>query len=78
MWKRRFPVLSLGIRTQVQTTLTTIIATAVLHNMLVAANESLPIDETIINIDMLEQIPVLPVPQVFNTVRRDLIETVFN
>eukprot|EP00102_Acyrthosiphon_pisum_P014829 XP_008185090.1 PREDICTED: putative nuclease HARBI1 [Acyrthosiphon pisum] len=68
VWKRRFPVLSLGIRTQIQTTLTTIIATAVLHNMLIAANEPLVIDETLLTADMLDQVPVL----------RHLIETVFN
>ncbi|CAI6368620.1 unnamed protein product [Macrosiphum euphorbiae] len=78
VWKRRFPVLSLGIRTQIQTTLTTIIATAVLHNMLIAANEPLVIDETLLTADMLDQVPVLPVRQAGNAVQRHLIETVFN
>jgi hypothetical protein len=73
--KRWFPVLSLGIRTQIQTTLTTIIATAVLHNMLIATNKPLVIDETLLIADMLDQVPLLPVRQVYNAVQRHLIET---
>jgi len=30
VWKRRFPVLAIGIRTQIQTTMATIVATAVM------------------------------------------------
>lgn len=78
MWKRRFPVLSNGIRTKVQTTLTTIIATAVLHNMLVRANEPLPINDIILNEDVLQQVSVLPIGQTGNTIRRNLIDAVFN
>lgn len=33
VWKRRFPCLSNGLRTKVQTTLPIIVATAVLHNI---------------------------------------------
>lgn len=77
VWKRRFPVLSVGIRTQVQTTLATIMATAVLHNMLINANDPLPINETLINEDLLQEVPVLPIRQTENAVRRNLIETVF-
>lgn len=42
VWKRRFPVLSLGLRTKRQTTLTIIVATAVLHNIAVETRDQLP------------------------------------
>jgi len=45
--------------------------------MLIAANEPLVIDYSILTIDMLEQVPVLPVLQTGNAVQRHLIETVF-
>lgn len=45
--------------------------------MLIAANEPLVIDDSILTIDMLEQVPVLPVQQTGNAVQRNLIETVF-
>lgn len=52
-------------------------ATAVLHNMLINANDPLPINETMINEDLLQEIPVLPIRQTGNVMRRNLIETVF-
>lgn len=46
--------------------------------MLVKANDPLPIDDTLLNEDLLQQVPVLPVRQIGNTIRRNLIDTVFN
>ncbi|KAJ4442334.1 hypothetical protein ANN_03920 [Periplaneta americana] len=42
VWKRRFPVLSLGLRTKRQTTWTIIVATTVLHNIAVETRDQLP------------------------------------
>lgn len=45
IWKRRFPVLSLGLRTEVDTSLVIIVATGVLHNIAVqTADENPPQD----------------------------------
>jgi len=43
--KRGFPVLSVGIRTQPRTALTTIVATAVLYNILLKQNNEMPLNE---------------------------------
>jgi len=40
--------------------------------MLIAANEPLVIDDSILTIDMLEQVPVLPVRQTGNAIQRNL------
>ncbi|CAK1592206.1 unnamed protein product [Parnassius mnemosyne] len=45
VWKRRFPVLALGMRVKLEKALTIIIATAVLHNMLRRQGEQLPPDD---------------------------------
>jgi len=42
VWKRRFPVLSLGIRVKIQTAQDIIVATAVLHNIAKNHNEEEP------------------------------------
>lgn len=42
VWKRRFPVLSLGIRLHLSKVEAIIIATAVLHNICILQNEKLP------------------------------------
>ena len=41
VWKRWFPVLSLGLRTKLQTTLIVIVATAVLHNIAIETRDEL-------------------------------------
>ena len=43
VWKRRFPCLSLGLRTKIPTTQDIIIATAILHN--IAVNQGDPVPE---------------------------------
>lgn len=53
-------------------------ATAVLHTMLMNANDPLPMDENLLNEDLLQEVPVLPVRQAGNVVRRTLIETFFH
>lgn len=45
VWKRRFPVLALGINVQLDHSFPIIVATAVLHNILVRAGEELPPDD---------------------------------
>ena len=42
IWKRRFPVLSMGLRVRIQNALTIIIATAVLHNIAIQTNDIIP------------------------------------
>lgn len=71
-------MLSVGIRTQIPTTLVTIIATAVLHNMLIHSNDPLPVDETLLIEDLRQQVPVFLVPQIGNIKRKQLIDTVFS
>lgn len=70
--KRRFPVLSVGLRNQPKSALTTIVATAVLHNILLKQND-LQIDG-----DLFEELDALPVQQVGNAVRNNIIENYFS
>lgn len=44
-WKRRFPVLSLGINVKLSTAMAVIVATAVLHNLLRKRNDPVPPDD---------------------------------
>ncbi|KAE9521512.1 hypothetical protein AGLY_018111 [Aphis glycines] len=46
VWKRRFPVLSLGMRLQLKTMQAIIVATAILHNICRDMNEDLPEDNS--------------------------------
>lgn len=68
VWKRRFPVLALGIRTQLNTAMMTIVATAVLYNILKQQNDELPEDdhENIINNEILNPVYVNPARQTRN------------
>lgn len=79
VWKRRFPVLALGMRTQLNTAMMTIVATAVLYNILKQQNDELPEDdhENIINNEILNQVYVNPARQTGNLVRTQLINSVF-
>lgn len=45
VWKRRFPILSLGMRVRLDHVLTIIVATAVLHNLACDAHEEDPAEE---------------------------------
>lgn len=61
VWKKRFPVLSLGIRSSVDLTKSIIVACAVLHNIAVSANEPNPIEDPHLNIpneDIINEINI--------------------
>lgn len=49
-WKRRFPVLAIGLRVNVQNVFPIIVATAVLHNILRQAGEEMPPDDPILHL----------------------------
>ncbi|KAK5647851.1 hypothetical protein RI129_002743 [Pyrocoelia pectoralis] len=67
VWKRRFPVLAYGLRLKLQTTLTLIVACAVLHNIAIEMNEPIEVPpahainvhelENLINLGHIPQIP---------------------
>lgn len=42
IWKRRFPIMAYGCRTNLRTTMNIIVATAILHNIARDAGEELP------------------------------------
>lgn len=42
VWKRRFPILSLGLKLSLERAMTVIVATAVLHNLAIDMNEEVP------------------------------------
>lgn len=42
VWKRRFPILAYGMRTNIQTSLKIIVATGVLHNISIKNNDGEP------------------------------------
>lgn len=69
--------MSVGIRTQPKTALTTIVATAVLYNILLNQHDEMPQNEHQYENDILEEIPAVPVNEVGNHVRINLIETYF-
>lgn len=76
VWKRRFPVLAYGLRCQIQTTLTIIVATSVLHNVARSMNEPLPPPPENMDINMLnyliEQGEIPDVPAV-NAPRNNIV-----
>lgn len=80
VWKRRFPVLAIGMRTKLSTTMATIVATAVLYNILLQQKDDLPqeLDDTFVDNELFQEIPTLPTRQLGNAVRTDLIETAFS
>lgn len=53
IWKRRFPVLAYGLRCKIETSLSIIVATSVLHNIARNMNEPLPPPPDHINEEML-------------------------
>ncbi|XP_018392760.1 PREDICTED: putative nuclease HARBI1 [Cyphomyrmex costatus] len=67
LWKRRFPILAYGSRLQINTVMTIIIATAVLHNIAQRQGEDIPppVDEEfdILEIIAHNRVPVLPYHQ---------------
>lgn len=79
VWKRRFPILSMGIRTCLDTTVAIIVACAVLHNIAIAENVPLPEDAVEVEnndgfiADVVENVP----QNQANAVRGAIIDTVF-
>lgn len=58
----------------------TIVATAVLYNFLLKEKDEIPqeIDNHLIDIELLQEIPTLPIRQLGNAERSHLINTVFS
>nr|XP_022908870.1 putative nuclease HARBI1 [Onthophagus taurus] len=54
VWKRRFPVLALKLRLKLETAMTVIVATAVLHNIAINAKEEIPPYDLGINVNTVE------------------------
>ena len=78
-WKRRFPILSRGIRVKLETALSIIVATAVLFNISKDATDLLSEEE---NEEMQEDIWNMPSSirsdnPLGNAVRRDIINRFF-
>ena len=66
IWKRRFPILKLGIRSSLNTAMDIIVATAVLHNIAIdTRDEDPPQDVTLLDYmqnKILEYFGDVPVP----------------
>lgn len=60
LWKRRFPCLKSGLRTKMETSLSIIVATAVLHNVAIEVNDPLPNEDE----DHEDDMPLDPMPPV--------------
>jgi nuclease HARBI1 len=85
VWKRRFPILSLGMRVTLDHAMAIIVATAVLHNIACLEREDVPPmdpDIELMNINIGEEIPALPANGRRNNandrVRRNLILNYFS
>lgn len=65
VWKRRFPCLKFGLRTKLQTSLTVIVATAVLHNIAILTRDEEPPEDVLLT-DYFSRrrlnIPQQPIP----------------
>ncbi|KAJ8915256.1 hypothetical protein NQ315_014763 [Exocentrus adspersus] len=88
VWKRRFPVLAYGFRCKMDVIMTSIVATAVLHNMAIDMREGLPpppeeIDHNMLNYlneqgnvpNHVQNIPMIGAP--YNNYRQELINNFF-
>jgi len=81
IWKRRFSVLAIGLRTNEDTTMATIVATAVLHNLLIQENDVMPPEDMVDDQELFQEITTLPIArqnEIGNAVRTNLINTVFH
>ena len=84
VWKRRFPCLSYGLRCKIETSLTVIVATAVLHNIARTMHEEVPPPAVGINMEELEyliqqgQIPgINPQENLIHDFRNDILNNHF-
>ncbi|KAJ8942751.1 hypothetical protein NQ314_009961 [Rhamnusium bicolor] len=84
IWKRRFPVLAIGMRVKLQTRLAIIVAVAVLHNIALEMHEEQPPPPEDVNLMELEHLieegqmpPVNIEEDIFINAREDLINRYF-
>lgn len=76
-----FPVLAIGLRTKEDTSMATIVATAVLHNLLIQENDMMPPEDIVDDQELFQEITTLPIArqnEIGNVVRTNLINTVFH
>lgn len=81
VWKRRFPVLAVGMRVKLQTVLNIIVATAVLHNIASNNGEEQPPDDPDVyfNIEEIQaEAANMPHHRRNDAVRRNLVENYFS
>lgn len=81
VWKRRFPVLAVGFRTIEDLSLATIVATAVLHNLLIEQNDTMPPEDLDNDQELFQEITTLSLARQNdngNVVRTNLINNFFN
>lgn len=78
VWKRRFPVLSLGMRLKINTVQSVIVACSVLHNIAINNNDLIPIDNSDIQLpdEVLENTHVIQNHQ--NNARARLLNEYFS
>lgn len=88
VWKRRFPILAYGCRLKLETTMTIIVATAILHNIARKNNELVPpIDDNVNEHELQRLIELGRIPNIPNNpnrldvagfqMRRNMIENFF-
>jgi len=79
IWKRRFPAVSLGIRTTPQTALIIITETAILHNILRRRNDIPPENEDdYIGVIEGGELPAVQLRESGNAVRLNFINSYFS
>jgi len=78
IWKRRFPDLSLGIRTTPQTALLVITATAILHNILRRRNDIPPENDEHMKIIEGGELPTVQLRESGNAVCLHFINSYFS
>lgn len=81
LWKRRFPILAVGLRSSLQNSMAVIVACAVLHNVALQQNEELPgVDAEVLpnGIEFDEEIGVEPPEEAnYNNARDELLANYF-
>lgn len=81
IWKRRFPVLAVGLPTKEDISMATIVATGVLHNLLIQQNDTMSVEDPVNDQELFQEITTLPIArqnEIRNIVRTNLINSVFN
>lgn len=77
VWKRRFPVLSLGMRLQISNIQTVIVACSVLHNIAIDCNEEMPMDDIQLP-DELTELMTPTIENLQNNARTRLVNEYFS